>query len=153
MDGQHSCMILDLVRITSLSWRKVLSQEASTVKKVDKLSALWLWVRCTSRWWHHISKNTNPRLIPCKLKWKSEQNTAYRFDPRMAQDKRLGFQNSKSNAIFLLDTMPAESWVNMVKTKNDSQSESVCKKEGSDSRIGSSSSFEGKSEYSTTSCG
>ena len=60
----------------------------------------------------HIDPNNifleAPRLAWYKQKkWKKRQNTVYRVDKQLAQQKGFKFYQTRSNAIILYDTLPA----------------------------------------------
>ena len=48
-----------------------------------------------------------PRLASYKQKWTRHQDTVYWVDKQLAQRKGLKFNQTKSNAIILCDTLPA----------------------------------------------
>ena len=50
---------------------------------------------------------TNPRLASYKQQWKRNQDTVYWVDLQLAQRKGLKFDQTRSNAIILYDTLPA----------------------------------------------
>ena len=50
---------------------------------------------------------TKPRLASYKQKWKRHQDTVYWVGIQFAQRKGLKFYQTRSNAIFLYDTLPA----------------------------------------------
>ena len=50
---------------------------------------------------------TKPRLASYKPKWKRHQDTVYWVDIQLAQRKGLKFNQTRSNAIILYDTLPA----------------------------------------------
>ena len=50
---------------------------------------------------------TKPRLASYKQKWKRHQDTVYWVDIQLAQRKGLKFYQTRSNTIFLYDTLPA----------------------------------------------
>ena len=86
VDGPNYCIILDLLMITCLSWKEVLSQEQSAVKKgrqacffaaVDPMNIPMLTP---------LSKKNEPQMKPYNMKWRS---AVFWFDLRTAQEKRL----------------------------------------------------------------
>ena len=105
---------------------EVPSQEESAVKKggqacfftaVDTMNIPMLTPRFIEN---------DPRMIPYTM---TVQNTVELFDVKIAQNKSFGFDQSKSTARALYNTMPAESLVKVVKrNKDDSQARSFIKR-------------------------
>ena len=49
---------------------------------------------------------TKPRIVPYKNTWKPHQNTVFRCNLKLAQEKGLLFHQTRSHAIVLYDTPP-----------------------------------------------
>ena len=67
--GRHFCIIMDLLMITSLWWKEILSQEDSVIYKEDKLSSLHLLMQLNIPMFTPRLKENETRMSPCRIKW------------------------------------------------------------------------------------
>ena len=80
--------------ITGLWFKEVSSQKDSAVKKEGELSFFTVVDLTHFPVLSPRFEESEPRMIPCRMKWSSGQNTVFWFDLRIVQDKGLGFVQS-----------------------------------------------------------
>ena len=62
---------------------------------------------------------TKPRDVPCRTKWKENQNAVFWFNQKSAQDNCFAFWPSRSDAIIIHDSVPAKCLEKAVNTKTE----------------------------------
>ena len=118
--GVSNFITLVLLYVRILSSMQDWLQEGKTQKKKDKQHSSQPWMLCAidsqEREYQDVSK---PRQVHYKIKWKVSQDAIYCINLRKAQDKGQKLWQTRSNAILLKDSVPADCVERVVNTKTE----------------------------------